>query len=380
VKGLHVLHVHSGNLYGGVETFLTTLARESAVEPRMTSAFALCYDGRFSDELRAHGHVPHMLGAVRLSRPHQVWRARRSLERLLARQRADVVICHQAWPYAIFGPAVRRVGLPLVFWLHTEGTGRHWLERWARRLTPDLAVSNSRFTAGNLSRWFPRARLETIYYPLSLPADSPHDLRSREEIRRSLGTSLDDVVFVQVGRLERGKGNRETLEALGALRDVDGWIYWIVGGPQRASDERYLRELKDVARRQGISDRVRFAGERRDVAALLRAADIYCQPNTSPEAFGISLVEAQGAGLPIVTTALGGALEIVDDTCGLLVPPHDADALGAALRRLLGDDGLRRRLGRGSRDRVAALCDLTRQMQHTYDVLSATTTCGTAAR
>ena len=197
-----------------------------------------------------------------------------------------------------------------------------------------------------------------------------HGLPSREEIRRSLATSPGDLVIVQVGRLEPWKGNREALEALATLRDVHGWTYWMVGGPQRASDERYFRELQEVARRTGISDRVRFAGERRDVAAILRAADIYCQPNTSPEPFGISLVEAQAAGLPIVTTALGGALEIVDDTCGLLVAPHDPDALAAALRRLLGDDALRRRLGQAARDRSGALCDLTRQMQRMYEVLS----------
>ena len=54
---LRVLHVHSGNLYGGVETFLATLARDSAAAPRMTSSFALCFEGRLSDELRAHGHA-----------------------------------------------------------------------------------------------------------------------------------------------------------------------------------------------------------------------------------------------------------------------------------------------------------------------------------
>ena len=53
---LRVLHVHSGNLYGGVETFLTTLARDAAAAPRMTSSFALCFEGRLSNELRAHGH------------------------------------------------------------------------------------------------------------------------------------------------------------------------------------------------------------------------------------------------------------------------------------------------------------------------------------
>ena len=119
-----------------------------------------------------------------------------------------------------------------------------------------------------------------------------------------------------------------------------------------------------------MSDRVRFAGERHDVPALLTAADIYCQPNIRPEAFGISLLEAQGAGLPIVTSSFGGALEIVDEACGLLVAPHDIDGLAAALRRLISDASLRARLGQAARTRASVLCDLGRQMQRIHDVLS----------
>ncbi|HEY6360410.1 MAG TPA: glycosyltransferase, partial [Vicinamibacterales bacterium] len=367
---LRVLHVHSGNLYGGVETFLTTLAHDTAIRPSMASSFALCFEGRFSDELRGYGHVPHMLGAVRASRPHTVWRARRALARLLAGRRFDVVVCHEAWSHAMFGPTIRSSGLPLVFWRHTAGNDRHWLERWARRLVPDLAVSNSRFTAESLSRLFPNAPIETVYCPLRLPSSSSHGPRQRHDIRRSLHTSHGDVVIVQVGRLEPLKGHRVAIEALATLRDLRGWTYWIVGGPQRASDERYLRELKEVVRRQGLGDRVRFAGERRDVPVLLEAGDIYCQPNVSPEAFGISLVEAQGAGLPIVTSALGGAREIVDEACGLLVAPHDIDGLAVALRRLVSDASLRARLGQAARARAGALCDRGRQMQRIHDVLS----------
>ena len=173
---LRVLHVHSGNLYGGVETFLATLARAAAVAPRMTTSFALCFEGRLSEELEAHGHRPHVLGAVRLSRPHTLWRARRSLARLLHQQRVDVVVCHQAWPYAIFGPVIRRARRPLVFWLHTAGDGRHWLERWARRLTPDLAIANSQFTNAHLARWFKNAPVETVYCPVRLHAPAAQDL------------------------------------------------------------------------------------------------------------------------------------------------------------------------------------------------------------
>jgi glycosyltransferase involved in cell wall biosynthesis len=364
-----VLHVHSGNLYGGVETFLTTLAREAAFAPRMTSSFALCFEGRLSDELRAYDQHPHLLGAVRLSRPYTVWRARRSLARLLARQRVDVVVCHQAWSYVIFGRTIQRAGLPRVLWAHTAGDGRHWLERWSRRRIPDLAVSNSRFTAGCLATSFPEARVETVYYPLRLPTSPANHFLSREDIRRSLDTARDDLVIVQVGRLESSKGNREALEAMATLNDVDGWKYWIVGGAQRASDERYMRDLKEIAQRRGISGRVRFAGERQDVPGILQAADIYCQPNVLPEAFGISLVEAEAAGLPIVTSALGGAREIVDESCGVLIAPRDIQALAAALRRLLADAGLRARLGRAARERSGALCNLTSQLQRMHEVL-----------
>ena len=367
---LRVLHVHSGNLYGGVETFLATVAREATTEPRMTSSFALCFDGRLSAELTAVGHRPAMLGAVRVSRPHTIWRARRALARRLARQRIDIVVCHQAWAHAIFGRTVRRAGLPLVFWQHTAGGTRHWLDRWARRVTPDLAVASSRFSAGRLARSFPNSRVEAIYCPLKLPVNAMPNRVARESIRRSLDTPRGDLVIVQVGRLDPMKGNRETLEALATLRDLGDWTYWVVGGPQRASDRRYLRELQAIVERHGLGERVRFAGARADVAALLEAADIYCQPNTAPEAFGISLVEAQAAGLPIVTSAIGGALEIVDDTCGRLVPPCDVSALATALRSLLTDAGLRARLGGAARSRCDALCDLQREMTRMHDVLA----------
>ncbi len=77
--GLRVLHVHSGNLYGGVETFLTTLARDAAVVPDMQSSFAMCFSGQLRADLTANAHPPFMLGEVRLSRPWTVWRARRAL-------------------------------------------------------------------------------------------------------------------------------------------------------------------------------------------------------------------------------------------------------------------------------------------------------------
>jgi glycosyltransferase involved in cell wall biosynthesis len=367
---MRVLHVHSGNLYGGVETFLVTLAHEARLAPAMSSSFALCFEGRFSRELRACGHVPHTMGHVRLRRPDTIWRARHSLAAILRDGRFDVAVCHQAWPYAIFGPAIRRTELPLVLWLHSVSDKRDWLDRLASRTRPDLVVCNSRFTAGCISRWFQGTPIEWVHCPLRLSSALDADRTSRNHIRRTLATSPDDIVMVQVGRLETLKGHRDMLTALSKLRDLPPWKYWIVGGPQRRSDQHYLHELQRAAHRLGLDDRVRFIGERTDVPVLLRAADMYCQPNARPEAFGLSLVEALAAGLPVVTSGIGGACEIVDETCGVLTPPEDVEALASAIRRVASDSGLRARLGAAAAARPEMLCNAPRQMRRIEQLLS----------
>lgn len=365
-----VLHINAGNLYGGVESFLVTLAREARLAPGMEPSFAVSFEGRFSDELAQVGHPAHRLGPVRLSRPASVLRARRALMALLTAYPVDVVVCHQAWAHAVFGTTVRQAGVPLVVWCHTAGTGTHWLDRWARGLTPDLVVANSHFTAGTVAPSFPQTTIAWVYCPLPAPVSSEAPGARRDAVRRALNTPAHDIVFVQVGRLEALKGHRTAIAALGQLADTPGWTYWIVGGPQRASDERLLQSLRQAVREAGIEERVRFTGERRDVPDLLGAADIYVQPNDGPEAFGLSIVEAMAAGLPVVTSGIGGACEIVDHTCGVLVPPGDPAKLASELRRLVFVDGLRESMGAAARRRPDVLCNVPRQMARIHDLLT----------
>jgi len=367
---MRVLHLHSGNLYGGVETMLLALARERGAVPDMAPVFTLCFEGRLAGALRLVGSEPEVLGPVRLSRPHTVWRARRSLAAYLRQQAFDVAVCHQAWPYAIFDPTLRHAGLPRVLWQHTVSDGRRWLDRWASSHAPDLLVCNSQFTARAQAPQFPGTPCEWVHPPLSLNAVPALDRDRREQIRSQWQTPLGHVVVVQVGRFEPLKGHLTALQALATLRHLGDWTYWIVGGPQRPSDARYLRELGAAADRLGLAGRIRFLGERDDVPLLLGAADVYCQPNVQPEAFGLALVEALDAGLPVVTSGIGGACEIVDASCGILTPPGDSEAVARALRAVIADADLRARLGAAARHRPAALCHPPRQMQRIREILS----------
>jgi glycosyltransferase involved in cell wall biosynthesis len=189
-------------------------------------------------------------------------------------------------------------------------------------------------------------------------------------VRAELGAAPEAAVVIQVSRMEEWKGHRLHLNALARLAGAPGgsggrskWSCWIVGGAQRAHEARYLEALRAEAAALGIGSRVNFLGQRGDVARLLAAADIHCQPNTGPEPFGITFIEALYAGLPVVTTAIGGALEIVDGSCGILIEPNDPAALAEALGRLIEDRELRARLGATGPARATALCEPRAQLQ-----------------
>jgi glycosyltransferase involved in cell wall biosynthesis len=356
---VRVLHLHSGNMYGGVETLLATLARRRDLCPRMEPHFALCYDGRLSQELAAAGAPVHMLGRVRISRPGTVWNARRALRALLDRERFDAVIAHMIWPLAAFGGATRHSGTKLLFWAHSGHTGRPLLERIGRRTNPDRVIVNSQTVAASLSNIFPGVPSEVIFYPVDLvnrPADS-----WRTQVRRELKVDDRTTVIVQASRYEPWKGHLLHLSALARIPKTKNWTCWMVGGPQSDAEKQHFFRVRSTAAEYGISDRIQFLGHRSDVARLLAGGDIFCQPNLGPEPFGIIFVEALWSAKPVVTTQMGGALEILDSSCGLLVSP-DSTALAKALEGLIDSEELRLKLGSAGPARARSLCDPASQM------------------
>ena len=239
--------------------------------------------------------------------------------------------------------------------------GRHWLERWAKMTQPDLVMAPSRFVADTAATMFPRREASVVHYAVAPPAESLRDERS--SVRAEFDTPNDAIVTMQACRLEEWKGQRIHLQALAQLRDVNGWQCWIVGGAQRPHEVRLLESLKSEVARAGIGDRVRFVGQRADVPRILAAADIYCQPNTGLEGLPVVFTEAFYAGLPIVTSDLGGFWEIVDETCGIRVPSGDSTAVAESLRRLIADGAQRKRLGDAGRARARSMCDPARQIE-----------------
>ena len=213
-------------------------------------------------------------------------------------------------------------------------------------------IANSDFTLRHRPRDRRGVRTERVYYPVS----SRPALAARGATRSALGVRGDEPVILIAARLEAWKGHELLLDALSRVGAARPWQCWIAGGPQRDEEREYESSLRARCVRAGLSERVRFLGQRSDIPDLLAAADVYCQPNVGPEPFGISFVEALAAGLPVVSTRIGAAVEIVDDTCGRLSAPHDAAALATTLEDLLASGATRRALGAGGPARAAALC------------------------
>ncbi len=109
----------------------------------------------------------------------------------------------------------------------------------------------------------------------------------------------------------------------------------IVGGDQGRT--RYREELEGRIAALGLESRVRIVGDVNDMAAAFMLADVVVSASTDPEAFGRIVVEAQAMGRPVIASRHGAAPEtVVEGVTGWLVPPGEATALAAAIRKALG--------------------------------------------
>jgi glycosyltransferase involved in cell wall biosynthesis len=279
-----------------------------------------------------------------------------------------VVICHAFWAQALFGGTVRRAGVAQVLWQHDAVDGQHWTERWARRSRPALVVCNSAFTKSTLPILYVDVPSEVVYCPVAEALSTLDDAR-REALRKELGARAEDVVIVQVARMEPWKGQLRLLRALSALQ-ASGWQCWIVGGPQREHEKDYMEKLESLSTEAVLRGRVRLTGERSDARDVMRAADVLCQPSVTPEPFGVAIVEAMYAGLPVVVSDVGGPAEVVDDSCGFRVNADDTAALARVLDELVGNASVRARLSSGAPARARALCDPVQQLTRLREVLA----------
>jgi glycosyltransferase involved in cell wall biosynthesis len=187
-------------------------------------------------------------------------------------------------------------------------------------------------------------------------------------IRRELGLAPDTPLVAVVSRLTRLKGLENLLEAAAMLKPRYPDARFLIVGETSPMEVPYLGELKDLADRLGVGDRVIFTGRRSDVPALLSAINVSVMPSLN-EALSNVLLESMGAGAPTVATRVGGTPEaLVHEQTGLLVAPGDSRAIADAVGRLLDNQSLAQRLGQAARTLIKDRFSVDRMVQSTQDL------------
>ena len=260
------------------------------------------------------------------------------VNRTLERERFDILHHHEPLVPFLSAQILDRATCPNVATFHSFGgfSMSYWLGRgigqhYMKKLDARIAVSTA--ARHFVSRYFPG---DYKIIPNGVDVAAYQGARAFPEYR----DGKFNILFT--GRLEPRKGAMHLMRAYAALKAKHPETRLIVVGvgPQ-------LGELRRFVRDQRVGD-VLFAGRaaEADKARFFRTADVFCAPSTGQESFGIVLLEAMAAGLPVVASDIHGYKRVVQrNVSGLLVEPKDAHALEGALERLLEDPALRRSLG-----------------------------------
>jgi phosphatidyl-myo-inositol alpha-mannosyltransferase len=214
-------------------------------------------------------------------------------------------------------------------------SSRDILRAYIDRLHAAVAVSEA--ASAFIRRFFPEVHPAVIPNGVDVSRFRP----DQPPLRHLLDGRVN---FLFVGRLEERKGLRDLLEGYryASARVPRARLIIVGGGPER-------REVEQIVRSRGLPNVV-LAGRVPDevLPRYHASADVLCAPATGGESFGIVLVEAMAAGLPVICTDIAGYRTVVEPGVdSLTVPPHDPLRLGQAMAELAGDSERRRRMGEG---------------------------------
>jgi glycosyltransferase involved in cell wall biosynthesis len=265
--------------------------------------------------------------------------------------------------------AARRAGIPLILHEHFADPKMPPYQKipdlFLRNLI-DHAIAVSQSTADFLikERFVPEDRVAVVFNGAPLDQFAPRPRDEGYAIRAELGIPMTAPVITTIGRLNAQKGHDTLIAAAGQV---------IVRHPEArfliAGDGDLMAPLKAQAATLGVSQQIVFAGHRKDVPEILAATDVVCI-SSNYEGTPLVLFEAMAAGKAVVSTAVDGCREVIQDKkTGLLVPPRDPEKLGEALIKVIEDVPLRARLEKAAQaaSKRYDISECMRLMQQIYD-------------
>jgi glycosyltransferase involved in cell wall biosynthesis len=281
------------------------------------------------------------------------------------RHRASVLHCHHYSPF-VYGCLAKiwRPSLRVLFTEHGRLTDSQPSQkrRWANRVLANcpagvFAVSDD-LKCHLREEGFPGARVETIYNGIDIgPAVSP---ALRDAVRHELGVEAGTLVIGTVARLDPVKDLGSLIRAMEqVVAKMPARLVIVGDGPER-------ERLETAAEASTAAASIQFTGHQENARRWLAGCDVYVNSSVT-EGVSLTILEAMAAGLPVIATQVGGTPEVVDGTCGRLVPARNADALAGALGELASKPGLRAALGQAARERAIQRFSIERMVNEYRD-------------
>ncbi len=195
------------------------------------------------------------------------------------------------------------------------------------------------------------------------------------DVRREFGWGTEEKIICMVGRIVKWKGHEYFLKTIAEFCKKNPLVRGIIIGepPISQSGQRYFQKLKFLTQELGIAQKVVFTGFRDDVPRLMSAMDIVVHFSTKPEPFGRVVIEGMASEKPVIATAAGGVMDIIEDgVTGILVPCGDSRALAHAIEQILSNPFKARQIGIAARKSVEAKFTIQKhasEVKEIYDLI-----------
>jgi glycosyltransferase involved in cell wall biosynthesis len=341
---IRVVHVISSD---GPHPWFRSLIEDGGADRRGLMVGCVGPSGALQEDMRALGVSTFALGAAsRAAFPLAVLR----LARILRAHRADIVQTHLVDGCLVGLAAARLARVPVAIMtahhsheLPFHGRRLRWPDRLCAGLLSDHIIAPSENVAQTMVEQLgiARTKIELIHHGFDLGRLDPTRV-SGAAVRRELGLE-DKVVLGSIGRIYWLKNQEALVRAFAAIAPDEASL--VIAGPGDASP------LRTLAGELGIANRVVLPGPRSDVPELLAAFDAFVHPAIA-ESFGMVIIEAMALELPVMSTPVGIAREVVDGSTGVLADSPSVDDLRSAINRLLAQRARWPTMGAAARERI----------------------------
>lgn len=299
----------------------------------------------------------------------------RRLARAIARERIDIVHAYNFYSNVFALPPAWWIAAPVrIASIRDRGVylsrRQRTVQRYVCRLADCVLVNADAIRDWLIDDGYEPARIVVIRNGVDLerfPLTPP-----RDDLRRQFGIPDAVPIVGVVGRVRAMKGLEDAIDATARLLKRVPDVRLVIVGEAMVTrdgvsveDRAYVESLMTRARAAGLGERAIFTGYRPDVADILPQLTVSVQPSLN-EGLSNVVLESMAAALPVVATRVGGTPEaLVTNVTGLLVPPGNADALSAAIERMLLDPARARDMGLAARRRIESHFSMSRMHDDT---------------